>query len=87
MWLLVVFFGVNHHNQSIVFCGAIVYDETEETYVWLLEQFSAAMGGKSPTSVIIDGDLTIFVSFGREKSKISYITCRPTNPIVLMMFL
>jgi hypothetical protein len=25
---LVVFSGVNHHNQSIVFCGAIVCDET-----------------------------------------------------------
>jgi len=30
---LVVFSGVNHHNQTIVFCGAIVCDETEETYV------------------------------------------------------
>jgi hypothetical protein len=56
---LVVFSGVNHHNQSIVFCGAIVYDETEETYVWLFEQFLAAMGGKSPTSVITDGDLAM----------------------------
>jgi hypothetical protein len=56
---LVVFSGVNHHNQSIVFCGAIVCDETEETYVWLLEQFLAAMGGKSPTSVITDGDLAM----------------------------
>jgi hypothetical protein len=56
---LVVFSGVNHHNQSIVFCGAIVCDETEETYVWLLEQLLEAMGGKSPTSVITDGDLAM----------------------------
>jgi hypothetical protein len=56
---LVVFSGVNHHNQSIVFCSAIVSDETEETYVWLLEQVLAAMGGKSPTSVITDGDLAM----------------------------
>ncbi|KAK2433504.1 protein FAR1-RELATED SEQUENCE [Trifolium repens] len=56
---LVVFSGVNHHNQSIVFCGAIVCDETEDTYVWLLEQFLEAMGGKSPTSVITDGDLAM----------------------------
>jgi hypothetical protein len=56
---LVVFSGVNHHNKSIVFCAAIVCDETEETYVWLLEQLLAAMGGKSPTSVITDGDLAM----------------------------
>jgi hypothetical protein len=56
---LVVFSGVNHHNQSIVFCGAIVCDETEETYVWLLEQLLEAMGGKSPTSVITYGDLAM----------------------------
>jgi hypothetical protein len=30
---LVVFFSVNHHNQKIVFRGAIVCDETEEIYV------------------------------------------------------
>jgi hypothetical protein len=33
MFPLVVFFGVNHHNQNIVFRGAIVCDETEEIYV------------------------------------------------------
>jgi hypothetical protein len=56
---LVVFSGVNHHNQSIVFGSAIVRNETEQTYVWLLEQFLTAMGGKSPTSVITDGDLSM----------------------------
>lgn len=34
---LVVFFGVNHHNQSIVFTSAIVRNEKEDTCVWLLE--------------------------------------------------
>lgn len=33
---LVVFSGVNHHNQSIVFAAAIVSNEIEATYVWLL---------------------------------------------------
>ena len=34
---LVVFSGVNHHNQTVVFAAALVSDEKEETYVWLLE--------------------------------------------------
>jgi len=55
----VVFSGVNHHNQTIVFATALVSNETEETYVWLLEQMMEAMEGKAPTSVITDGDLSI----------------------------
>ncbi|KAG4947095.1 hypothetical protein JHK87_043102 [Glycine soja] len=55
----VVFSGVNHHNQTIVFGTAIMTDETEETYVWFLEQFLEAMKGKTPCSIIIDGDLAI----------------------------
>jgi hypothetical protein len=52
----VVFSGVNHHNQTIVFATGIVTRETEETYVWLLEQLLIAMKGKHPLSVITDGD-------------------------------
>jgi hypothetical protein len=62
---LVVFSGVNHHNQSIVFAAAIVANETEETYVWLLEQFLVAMAGKSPVSVITDGDLAMRNAIGQ----------------------
>ncbi|XP_057418941.1 protein FAR1-RELATED SEQUENCE 5-like [Lotus japonicus] len=52
---LVIFSGVNHHNQTIVFASALVSNEKEETYVWLLEQFMTAMNGKAPISVITDG--------------------------------
>lgn len=72
---LVVFSGVNHHNQTIVFCGAIVCDETEETYVWLLEQFLTAMGGKSPTSVITDGDVSMKKAIGRVFPKCHHRLC------------
>ncbi|XP_045821771.1 protein FAR1-RELATED SEQUENCE 5-like [Trifolium pratense] len=56
---LVIFSGVNHHNQTIVFATGLVSNETEETYVWLLEQFLEVMGGKAPSSVITDGDLAM----------------------------
>lgn len=55
----VVFSGVNHHNQTIIFATAVVSNEVEGTYVWLLEQFLAAMKGKHPTSVITDGDMAM----------------------------
>lgn len=56
---VVIFSGVNNHNQTIVFASAIVANETEETYVWLLEQFTEAMKEKVPTSVITDGDMAM----------------------------
>ena len=39
-----------------MFGSGIVSDETEGTYVWLLERFLEAMNGKCPQSVITDGD-------------------------------
>ncbi|KAJ1390846.1 Zinc finger, PMZ-type [Sesbania bispinosa] len=56
---VVIFSGVNHHNHTTIFACGIVSNETEETYVWLLEQFNAVMKGKSPVSVITDGDLAM----------------------------
>ncbi|XP_058776060.1 protein FAR1-RELATED SEQUENCE 5-like [Vicia villosa] len=56
---LVMFYGVNNHNHNIIFGGAIVANEKEETYVWVLEQILEAMSGKSPISVITDGDLAM----------------------------
>ncbi|XP_020205881.1 protein FAR1-RELATED SEQUENCE 5, partial [Cajanus cajan] len=56
---VVVFSGVNHHNHTIVFGSAIVSNETEETYIWVLGQFVEAMKGKSPMSIITDGDVAM----------------------------
>lgn len=56
---LVVFSGVNNHNMSIVFAAAIVGNECEAIYVWLLKQFLEAMGGKYPVSVITDGGMAM----------------------------
>ncbi|XP_057430316.1 protein FAR1-RELATED SEQUENCE 5-like [Lotus japonicus] len=52
---IVVLVGVNHHCQTIVFGTAVLTNEKEESYVWVLEQFLAAMKGKEPSAVITDG--------------------------------
>ncbi|XP_057733901.1 protein FAR1-RELATED SEQUENCE 5-like [Arachis stenosperma] len=56
---LVIFSGVNHHNQTIVFAAALIADETTDTYIWLLRQLMFAMRGKTPTSIITDGAMAI----------------------------
>ncbi|KAH9685713.1 protein FAR1-RELATED SEQUENCE 5 [Citrus sinensis] len=52
----VVILGINHHRRSIVFGFALLSDETEHTYTWLLETFLTAMNNKQPKAVITDGD-------------------------------
>ncbi|XP_057452917.1 protein FAR1-RELATED SEQUENCE 5-like [Lotus japonicus] len=52
---IVILVGVNHHCQTIVFGTAVLTNEKEESYVWVLEQFLAAMKGKEPSAVITDG--------------------------------
>ncbi|KAH9698472.1 protein FAR1-RELATED SEQUENCE 5 [Citrus sinensis] len=50
----VVLLGINHHRRSIVFGFALLSDETEHTYTWLLQTFLLAMEGKQPKTVITD---------------------------------
>ena len=50
------FVGLNNHRKTTVFGCAIVSDETEETYVWLLQTFLRSLCQKMPKSVITDAD-------------------------------
>ncbi|XP_019460040.1 PREDICTED: protein FAR1-RELATED SEQUENCE 5-like [Lupinus angustifolius] len=56
---VIVFSGVNHHNQTTIFAAAIVSNKTEETYVWLLEKVLEAMNGKQQKCVTTDEDLAM----------------------------
>ncbi|XP_025631229.1 protein FAR1-RELATED SEQUENCE 5-like [Arachis hypogaea] len=56
---LVIFSGVDHHIRTVVFGCAILSNESEGSYVWLLWSFLEAMKGKQSKSAITDGDLTI----------------------------
>ncbi|XP_019416721.1 PREDICTED: protein FAR1-RELATED SEQUENCE 5-like [Lupinus angustifolius] len=62
---VVVFSGVNHHKQITIFVTVVVSNETEETYVWILEIFLEAMNGKQPKCVITNGDLAMKNSIQR----------------------
>ncbi|XP_040256707.1 protein FAR1-RELATED SEQUENCE 5-like [Aegilops tauschii subsp. strangulata] len=50
------FVGLNNHRKTTFFGCAIVSDETEETYVWLLQTFLRSMCQKMSKSVITDAD-------------------------------
>jgi len=48
------FIGVNHHKQAIIFGQALLYDETMESFRWLLEAFRNAMCGKQAQVILTD---------------------------------
>ncbi|KAJ1425081.1 MULE transposase domain [Sesbania bispinosa] len=50
---------------STVFVAVVIANETKETYVWFLEQFSKAMRGKRLDAVITDGDIAMKNSIER----------------------
>ncbi|CAI9275452.1 unnamed protein product [Lactuca saligna] len=50
------FVGVNHHGQSILFGGALLENEKEETFRWLFEHFLNCMFRKYPATMITDQD-------------------------------
>ncbi|KAF1887776.1 hypothetical protein Lal_00023784 [Lupinus albus] len=72
---VVIFYGVNHHKQTTVFATAVVSNETEETYVWLLEKFLEAMNGKHPKCVITDGDLSMKNAIRRVFPEVHHMLC------------
>ncbi|XP_027158292.1 protein FAR1-RELATED SEQUENCE 5-like [Coffea eugenioides] len=53
---LVILAGVNHHYVTTIFGCALIVDETEDTYKWVLETFLEAMEKKAPISVVTDRD-------------------------------
>ena len=48
-----VFLGLNHHRETVVFGGALLYDEMIESFVWLVETLEA-MSEKKPITIFTD---------------------------------
>lgn len=53
--IFVPFTGVDHHKRCVTFAAALLYDETIESYTWLLERFLEAHHTQ-PRLVLTDQD-------------------------------
>lgn len=70
-----LFIGVNHHGQSILFGGALLEDESEDTFTWLLEQFLTCIFDKAPKAIITDQDATMKKSIKKVLPNIYHRFC------------
>ncbi|CAO2036496.1 unnamed protein product [Urochloa humidicola] len=61
---LALFLGMNHHRQMVIFGAAFLYDETVESFKWLLETFKSAMCGKHPKTILTDRSLPLKEALG-----------------------
>ncbi|XP_028774957.1 protein FAR1-RELATED SEQUENCE 5-like [Neltuma alba] len=53
---LALFSGFNHHRSAVIFGAALLYDETIESFEWLLETFLDAHTQNKPQTVFTDQD-------------------------------
>ncbi|XP_077215679.1 protein FAR1-RELATED SEQUENCE 5-like [Tasmannia lanceolata] len=53
------FTGVNHHRQSTLLGCALLADETEETFIWLFEEWLKCMFDQAPGCIITDMDIAM----------------------------
>ncbi|XP_074352951.1 protein FAR1-RELATED SEQUENCE 5-like [Apium graveolens] len=63
--------GVNHHYQNILFGFALVSDETEASYKWVLRTWLETVDNKPPQTIITDQDIAL----GNAIAKIEFNAC------------
>ncbi|KAK9734667.1 hypothetical protein RND81_04G155800 [Saponaria officinalis] len=56
------FTGVNHHGEPILFGCALLFDDSESSFVWLLRTFLTAMCDRSPVSFVTDQSRAILAA-------------------------
>lgn len=67
--------GVNHHQQSILFGCALLWDEAVESFDWLLSTWLEAMSGVCPKTVITDQHTAITNAVARVFPKVNHHYC------------
>ena len=70
-----VFLGLNHHRETVVFVGALLYDETIESFVWLFETFLEAMSKKKSITVFTDQEAAMSVAIKVVMPKTYHVLC------------
>lgn len=53
---LALFVGVNQHYQFMLLGCALLSDESVSTYLWVMQTWLSAMGGRAPKVIITDKD-------------------------------
>ncbi|XP_058071649.1 protein FAR1-RELATED SEQUENCE 5-like [Magnolia sinica] len=70
------FIGVNHHQQSTLFGCALLFDETESSYVWLFNTWLEAMSGRHPVTIITNQNEAMGAAIEQVLPKTHHCFCK-----------
>ncbi|URD98999.1 SWIM zinc finger protein [Musa troglodytarum] len=73
---IVMFTGVNHHQQPVVFGCALMVDETEASFTWLFENWLVAMPALPPVSLITELNRTMTSVVAKTLSQTHHCFCK-----------
>ncbi|KAI5670030.1 hypothetical protein M9H77_19883 [Catharanthus roseus] len=73
---LATFTGLNHHAQPVLFGCALIFNESERSFVWLLQTWLQAMSGKCPVSLTTNLDHFIQVAVAHVLPKARHRICK-----------
>ena len=69
------FVGINGHGDNLLFAGAVLSDETTDTFRWLFNTFRICMGGKAPKAIITDQDAAMKAAIELEYPETIHRNC------------
>ncbi|XP_026443709.1 protein FAR1-RELATED SEQUENCE 5-like isoform X2 [Papaver somniferum] len=76
--------GINHHHQIVLFGGALLYSESEDSLEWVMKTWMRAMHGKTPKVILTDQESAIggaiaSVLPGKSKDSFREINSQPES--------
>ncbi|XP_011626980.1 protein FAR1-RELATED SEQUENCE 7 [Amborella trichopoda] len=57
--------GINHHNDTMFFGGALIHDESVDTFEWVFIQWLQAMNNCHPKAIVTDEDPAIAAAIAK----------------------
>ena len=74
---LVMLIGINHDRKAVTFGCALVVNENESSFIWVLKQLVEARGGQKPETIVTDGDKAMAnaINVVFPEDNIDYICC------------
>ena len=72
---IVIFVGINHHKQIVIFGAGLIYDDSGYSYKWIFSTFLKAVGCKRPKTILTDDNSSILAAVSSEFGDISHRLC------------
>ncbi|KAL6531284.1 hypothetical protein OROHE_014353 [Orobanche hederae] len=71
----VQFVGLNNHRQVVIFGAAFLYDDSVDSFKWLLRTFIEGMSGEKPKFILSDQDATVVQAIHSVLPETSHCIC------------